>query len=162
MIVKKGLKRGIRGDDSTPALPKGREGFSDRRFSVIIAFAQDDCGGWMKTIDLSKKFTGGEGRYTADVLFEQGAVKVRRIELGAGAIIPPCRMQEDVVFVVIEGRVVFRDDDGEAVVAAPGAVFIPGGATTRSMEAMVASVVLGVLYRREPARRGEQGAAGGT
>lgn len=110
----------------------------------------------MKIIDLSRDLTCGDGGYTASVLMEQGAVKVRRIELGAGACIPPCRMQEDVVFVVIEGQVVFRDDDGEAVVLAPGAVFIPGGATTRSMEAGVPSLVLAVLCRHEAAVPAEE------
>ena len=103
----------------------------------------------MKAIDLSTVHSCKQGRYGTSVLFEQGTVKVRRIELAAGARIPPCRMQEDVVFVVIEGRVAFRAEDEEAVVNAPGAVFIQGGATTRSMEADEASLVLAVLCRHE-------------
>jgi quercetin dioxygenase-like cupin family protein len=105
----------------------------------------------MKIIDLSTLRTCEQGRYVTSVLFEQGAVKVRRIELAAGARISPCRMQEDVVFVVIEGRVAFRAEDKEAVVNASGAVFIQGGATTRSMEADEASLVLAVLCRHEAA-----------
>ena len=111
----------------------------------------------MKIIDFSKVLTCGGGCYTASVLFEQGSVKVRRIELAAGARIPPCRMQEDVVFVVIEGRVAFLTDGEKAVVRAPNAMFIPGGATTRSMEADESSLVLAVLCRHEaatPAREG--------
>jgi quercetin dioxygenase-like cupin family protein len=103
----------------------------------------------MKIIDFSKVLTCGDGRYTASVLFEQGAVKVRRIELAAGACIPPCRMTEDVVFVVVEGRVAFLTDGEKAVVSAPNAVFIPGGSTTRSMEADEPSLVLAVLCKRE-------------
>ena len=38
----------------------------------------------MKIIDFSKIHSCGDGRYAASVLFEQGAVKVRRIELAAG------------------------------------------------------------------------------
>jgi len=105
----------------------------------------------MKIIDFSKIHSCGDGRYAASVLFEQGAVKVRRIELAAGARIPPCRMKEDVVFVVIEGRVTFRIESEESVVNAPGAVFIPGGATSRSMEADEASLILAVLCRRDAA-----------
>jgi quercetin dioxygenase-like cupin family protein len=107
-------------------------------------------------MDLSRDPVCGDGRYEASVLFGQGSVKVRRIELGAGACIPPCRMQEDVVFIVIEGRVAFRAQDEEAVVEAPGAVFIPGGATTRSMEAGVPSLVLAVLCRHEAAVTAEE------
>jgi len=105
----------------------------------------------MKIIDFSKIHSCEDGRYAASVLFEQGAVKVRRIELAAGARIPACRMKEDVVLVVIEGRVTFRTEDEESVVNAPGAVFIPGGAMSRSMEADEASLVLAVLCRREAA-----------
>jgi quercetin dioxygenase-like cupin family protein len=114
----------------------------------------------MKAIDLSKIRSCEYGRYMTSVLFEQGTVKVRRIELAAGARITPCRMQEDVVFVVIEGRVAFRAEDEEAVVNAPSAVFIQGGATTRSMEADEASLVLAVLYRHEttgPAKERPEG-----
>jgi quercetin dioxygenase-like cupin family protein len=103
----------------------------------------------MKTLDISRIFTCGEGRYAASVLFEQGAVKVRRIELAAGARIPPCRMTEDVVFAVIEGRVAFLADNEKTVVRAPNAVFIPGGSTTRSMEADEPSLILAVLCKRE-------------
>jgi quercetin dioxygenase-like cupin family protein len=81
----------------------------------------------------------------ATVLFEHDRMKVRRIELAAGARIPPCQMHEDVVFVVVAGWVVFRAAGEEMVVASPGAVFIPGGAVTRSMEAREASLVLAVL-----------------
>ena len=102
----------------------------------------------MKIIDFSKIHSCEDGRYAASVLFEQGAVKVRRIELAAGARIPACRMKEDVVFVVIEGRVTFRTEDEESVVNAPDAVFIAGGATSRSMEADEASLVLAVLCKR--------------
>jgi quercetin dioxygenase-like cupin family protein len=83
--------------------------------------------------------------FGASVLLEHDRMKVRRIELAAGARIPPCQMQEDVVFVVLSGRVTFRSDGEDTLVASPGAVFIPGGATTRSMEAHEPSLVLGVL-----------------
>jgi len=103
----------------------------------------------MKIIDFAKTYSCADGRYAASVLFNQEAVKIRRIELAAGARIPPCRMKEDVVFVVIDGRVTFRTEGEESVVNAPGAVFIPGGATTRSMEADEPSLVLAVLCKRE-------------
>lgn len=112
----------------------------------------------MKVINFSKAPSCEIGSYAASVLFEQGAVKVRRIELAAGARIPPCRMQEDVVFVVIEGRVAFLTEGEKAVVSAPNAMFIPGGATTRSMEADEASLVLAVLSRREAAGPEGEGA----
>ena len=94
--------------------------------------------------------------FVSEVLLEHDQMKVRRIELAAGARIPPCQMQEDVIFAVLKGRVTFRADGEETLVAPPGAVFIPGGAITRSMEAHEASLVLAVLCRRgdEPETHG--------
>ena len=86
--------------------------------------------------------------FVSEVLLEHDQMKVRRIELAAGARIPPCQMQDDVIFIVLNGRVTFCTDGEETLVAPPGAVFIPGGATTRSMEAHEASLVLAVLCRR--------------
>jgi quercetin dioxygenase-like cupin family protein len=96
--------------------------------------------------------------FAASVLLEHDQMKVRRIELAAGARIPPCQMQEDAVFVVASGRVTFRADGEEALVAPLGAVFIPGR-TTRSMEADEASLVLAVLCRRGVTPEGDGGPA---
>jgi quercetin dioxygenase-like cupin family protein len=112
----------------------------------------------MKIIHFSRKNSCEDSCYSATVLFEQGMVKVRRIELGAGAVIPPCRMQEDVLFIVIEGRVAFIAEGDKAVVSAPNAIFITGGATTRSMEAEEDSLVFAVLCKREAAGPGGEGA----
>ena len=109
----------------------------------------DELSAIMKIIEFSNIHSCGDGRYEASVLFEQGTVKVRRIELAAGARIPPCRMTEDVVFAVIEGRVAFMTENEKTVVRAPNAVFIPGGSTTRSMEADEPSLILAVLCKRE-------------
>lgn len=95
--------------------------------------------------------------FGASVLIEHDQMKVRRIELAAGARIPPCQMQEDVVFVVLRGRVTFHSDGEDTLVVPPGAVFIPGGATTRSMEAHDPSLVLGVLCRCSAAPDGSGG-----
>ncbi len=107
-------------------------------------------------LDLGGTAARMEG-FGASVLLEHDQMKVRRIELASGAQIPPCQMQEDVVFVVLAGRVTFRSEGDETLVVTPGAVFIPGGATTRSMEAHEASLVLAVLCHPG----GDQGNSGG-
>jgi len=56
----------------------------------------------------------------ASLLLGHDQMKVRRIELAAGAQIPPYRMQEDVVFVVLVGRVTFRSEGDKTLVVAPG------------------------------------------
>jgi quercetin dioxygenase-like cupin family protein len=102
----------------------------------------------MVRLDLCRVSARSDG-FSASVLFEHDQMKVRRIELDAGARIPPCQMQEDVVFVVVSGRITFRTEGEEELVAHPGAVFIPKGAATRSMEAHEDSLVLAVLCRCE-------------
>ena len=83
----------------------------------------------------------------AAVLLDQGQAKVRRIELDAGGMIPPCQMSEDVVFVMLRGSVMVTSGADEELVAAPGAVYIPGGATTRSLRALEPSLILAVLCK---------------
>ncbi len=101
----------------------------------------------MRTLDLQSSSTEVRSGFSAALLLEKENVAVRRIELARGASIPPCQMEEDVVFVVMAGAVTFRSEGQESLVTAPGAVFIPGGSTTRSMEAREPSLVLGVLCR---------------
>jgi len=89
----------------------------------------------------------------AAVLLDEGQAKLRRIELDAGGVVPPCQMSEDVVFVVLRGSVLVRAGADEECVAAPGAAYIPGGATTRSLRALEPSLILAVLCkgaREEP------------
>lgn len=83
----------------------------------------------------------------AAVVLDEQRVKVRRIELQKGASIPPCRMEEDVVFVLLRGRVAFTSGPHREEVACPGAVFVPGSAVARSMDALEPSLVLAVLCR---------------
>jgi len=101
----------------------------------------------MKTIRLDGPFAPSLTGPEVEVLLDEGRVKVRRIDLAAGARIPPCVMKEDVVFVVLSGRVVFASGSSAEAVEAPGAVYIPGGDATRSMKAESAARVLAVLCR---------------
>ena len=86
----------------------------------------------------------------AAVLLDQGQAKVRRIDLDAGGTIPPCQMSDDVVFVILRGAVLVTSGADEELVAAPGAVYIPGGATTRSLRALEPSLILAVLCKAAP------------
>ena len=105
----------------------------------------------MLTFNLGLGISGENKGWTAELLFDRDPLKIRRIVLAAGSRIPPCRMAEDVVFLVLSGRVLFREVAEAAEVPAPGAVFIPGGAAERSMEACEDSLVAAVLVRRPAA-----------
>ena len=107
----------------------------------------------MKTLRLDAPFAPSRTSPDVEVLLDEGSVKVRRIDLAAGGTIPPCRMQEDVVFIVMSGRVAFTTDDSTSNVEAPDAVFIPGRGATRSMAAETPSRVLAILCR-EKGRKG--------
>ena len=104
----------------------------------------------MKLLPLHDEPIFNERGFSPSVLLHQDRMKVRRIALRKGARIPSCEMSEDVVFVVLTGRVCFHSGDEDLLVSAPGAVFIPGGAITRSMDAREPSVVLAVLCERPP------------
>jgi len=101
----------------------------------------------MKRLDLHFPTGDVSEKVSADVILDEGDAKVRRIVLKRGGRIPPCRMEEDVVFVVLSGRVIFRSDGVEEEVLAQGAVYIPKTDETRSMEAVEPSRVLAVLCR---------------
>lgn len=108
----------------------------------------------MKTFDLtaapSAPVTAPAPGARAAVLLDQGQAKVRLIELDAGGAIPPCQMRDDVVFVVLRSSVLITAGTDEKLVAAPGAVYVPGGATTRSLRALGPSLILAVLCKGAP------------
>lgn len=113
--------------------------------------------GSLTRLDLNAEFVPVGREFSASVLLRHGQMKVRRIVLAGDARIAPCQMQEDVVFVVLAGRVTFFAEGQDAVVSSPGAVFIPGGATTRSMLAHEPSTVLAVLCRSDPSAPESEG-----
>jgi quercetin dioxygenase-like cupin family protein len=114
----------------------------------------------MKRIDLQQAVGLLAEPVVAKVLLDEPQLRVRRIDLAAGGGIPPCRMHDDVVFVVVAGRVRFLSEGDESLVDAPGAVYVPGGATERSMDALAPSTVLAVQARR-PAEAAEAGGSVG-
>jgi len=101
----------------------------------------------MKRIPLDEVPDLGPDGVRAVVVLDEGHAKVRRIDLAGGGRLPPCPMQDDVVFVILSGRVTFQSDGAAETVEAPGAVFIPGRGVTRSMEADIPSRVLAILCR---------------
>jgi len=105
----------------------------------------------MKIFDLtavpSGPITSPSSGARAAVLLDEGQAKVRRMELDAGSRIPPCRMSDDVVFVLLRGSVLITAGPEDELVAAPGAVYIPGGTTTRSLQALESSLILAVLCK---------------
>lgn len=84
------------------------------------------------------------------VLLDESRVKLRHIELEADGEIPPCRMSEDVVFVVLKGSVVLTCEGDAKVVSAPGAAYVPGESATRALRAPEPAVLLAVMCKEGP------------
>jgi quercetin dioxygenase-like cupin family protein len=93
------------------------------------------------------------------ILLDESRVKLRHIELEADGEIPPCRMSEDVVFVVLKGSVVLTCEGDEEVVSAPGAAYVPAEAATRSVRAMAPAILLAVMCREGSALASMEAAA---
>jgi len=103
----------------------------------------------MKAIDLGFPPASDSAGPDVKVLLDENRIKIRRIILAAGAEIPPCQMREDVVFIVLSGRVAFTAESMTETVGAPGALYISGGNATRRMKAESDALVLAVLCRTE-------------
>lgn len=85
------------------------------------------------------------------VLLDEGRAKLRRLELDADGEIPPCRMKDDVVFVVLQGSIVLTWEAEQEIVSAPGAAYVPGGAATRSLRALEPALLVAVVCKGDEA-----------
>jgi quercetin dioxygenase-like cupin family protein len=84
---------------------------------------------------------------TKAIFFEANRLKAQVMGLEAGQAIPPCRMDHDVFFYVMEGegRAVI---DGEATpLAETSWLFVPKEKGTRSIEASTRMAILAVQVR---------------
>lgn len=84
---------------------------------------------------------------TKSVFFEAGHLKAQVMGFEPGQVIPPCRMDHDVFFYVMEGegRAVI---DGEMTpLAATSWLFVPKEKGTRSLEAATRMAILAVQVR---------------
>lgn len=101
----------------------------------------------MEAYDLDKLITFSGESHTKHVFFESKRLKAQVMGLEAGQKIPPCRMEHDVVFVVLEGRGVIFVDGEERAVGKSAFVFVPKEKETRSIEAITQLSLLAVQVR---------------
>jgi quercetin dioxygenase-like cupin family protein len=85
--------------------------------------------------------------HTKQVFFESEKLKAQVMGLEAGQKIPPCRMEHDVVFVVLEGRGVIFVDGEERAIEKSAFIFVPKEKETRSIEAITQMSLLAVQIR---------------
>jgi len=101
----------------------------------------------MEAYDLDKLITFSGESHTKHVFFESKRLKAQVMGLEAGQKIPPCRMEHDVIFVILEGRGVVFVDGEERAVGKSAFIFVPKEKETRSIEAITQLSLLAVQIR---------------
>jgi len=101
----------------------------------------------MDAYALDKLTTFSKESYTKHVFFELGKFRAQVMGLEAGQEIPPCRMEHDVIFVVLDGQGVILVDGEEQLVGKSALVFVPKERETRSIKAMTNMSLLAVQIR---------------
>lgn len=95
-----------------------------------------------------KEMTGfSSDRILKTVFYEQGNLKAQIMCLSAGQVIPPCRMDHDVLFYVVEGQGEITIDNESQSVIIGHCVIAPKSADSRGIRAMTDLVILAVQGR---------------
>ncbi len=81
------------------------------------------------------------------VFLEHGHLKAQITCLSAGQQIPPCKMEHDVLFYVIDGKGTIIIDDDEKTLSTGQAAFVPKEAESRSIKAKTKMNILAVQGR---------------
>lgn len=101
-------------------------------------------GGRMELRSLDKLVRFSKKGHTKNVFFERGKIKAQVVGLEAGQAIPPCRMDHDVIFVVIEGEGRIIVDGEDEPLEESTFVFVPKEKQTRSLQALTKMTVLAI------------------
>jgi quercetin dioxygenase-like cupin family protein len=97
----------------------------------------------MKIVNLNDAAEFSPDAHVGKVVCEEGHLKARLVCIEAGQRVPPCRMEHDVAFYVLEGQGTIRADDEQAALL-PGTLALVQGGGERSIEAQARMRVLAV------------------
>jgi len=101
----------------------------------------------MQAHNLGQLVTFSRESHTKNVFFERGKIKAQVVGLEAGQAIPPCRMDHDVIFVVIEGEGRIIVDGEDEPLEESTFVFVPKERKTRSLKALTKMAVLAIQVK---------------
>lgn len=101
----------------------------------------------MQARQLDQILTFSEDSHTKNVFFESDRLKAQLMGLEAGQEIPPCRMDHDVIFVVMEGKGKIVVDGEEEAIKESAFVFVPKEKKTRSLKALTKMAVLAIQVK---------------
>lgn len=96
---------------------------------------------------LDKLVTYSQGAHTKNVFFESDKIKAQVTGLEAGQEIPPCRMDRDVIFVVLEGTGKIVVDGEVKAIKKSSFAFVPKEKQTRSLKALTKMSVLAIQVK---------------
>ena len=97
--------------------------------------------------ELEKLITFSGESHTKKVFFESERLKAQVMGLEAGQEIPPCRMDHDVVFVVLDGIGTLLIDGEEKAIKKSSFAFVPKEKKTRSLKALTKMSVLAIQVK---------------
>lgn len=85
--------------------------------------------------------------HTKNIFYESEKIKSQVVGFEAGQQIPPCRMDFDVIFFVIEGEGKIIVNGEEEILKKTSWVFVPREIELRSIEAETRMIVLAIQVR---------------
>lgn len=101
----------------------------------------------MEAYDLGKLITFSRESHTKNVFLETKKLKAQVMGLEAGQKIPPCRMEHDVIFVIMEGNGKIVVDGEEEVIKKSSFALVPREKETRSLKALTKMAVLAIQIK---------------
>lgn len=101
----------------------------------------------MKNMVLNELVEFSDLGHTKKIFFESDRIKTQVMGLKAGQQIPPCGMDHDVMFVVLEGEGKIIVDEEEQTIEKTSWVFVPKEKETRSLKARTKMIVLAVQVK---------------
>jgi mannose-6-phosphate isomerase-like protein (cupin superfamily) len=94
--------------------------------------------------DVKKLINFSKEEHTKVIFYDKGSLKAQIMCLQSGQLIPPCKMQNDVLFYVIEGKgEIIIDSEREALTTGI-CVVVPKFAESRSISAKSDLIILAV------------------
>lgn len=96
----------------------------------------------MNVYSLNNLIEFSPGQYTKHVFFEREQIKAQVVTLDSGQRIPPCRMERDVVFFIMEGKGKIIVDGEERELEKFSWVYVAKEKNSRSIQAEARMAVL--------------------
>ncbi len=94
--------------------------------------------------DVKKLVNFSKEEHTKVIFYDKGSIKAQIMCLQPGQLIPPCKMQNDVLFYVIEGEGEIIIDSEKEALKKGICVIVPKFAESKSISAKSSLVILAV------------------